>query len=96
MAVVAFLIYPVIGLAVFLLCLGAGIPHPEPLSMMALALTAGALVTAVVLPLTYYTTLIAFRVGVDPDNVVIPVTNSIVDVIGVGVLLGFARMFGIA
>lgn len=96
MAGVAVLIYPVIGIAVFLLSTALGIPHPQPWAMMALALLSGAIVTAVVLPLTYYTTLVAFKVGLDPDNVVIPVTNSIVDVIGVGVLLGCARLFGIA
>jgi mgtE-like transporter len=92
---VAFLIYPMIGLAVFALSTLLGVPHPDPLVMIALALLAGAAMTAVVLPLTYYATLAAFKVGVDPDNVVIPVTNSVVDVIGVGVLLGCARLLGL-
>lgn len=93
---VAFFTYPVIGIAVFLLSSALGIPHPEWWRMIGLALFAGAIVTAIVLPLTYYTTLIAFKLGVDPDNVVIPVTNSIVDVIGVGILLSAAGLIGVA
>ncbi len=96
MAGVALIIYPVIGLAVFALSAALGIPHPGAISMVGLALLAGSIVTGVVLPLTYYTTLVAFRLGADPDNVVIPVTNSVVDVIGVGVLLGCARFLGVA
>ncbi len=95
MASVAVLIYPVIGLTVFLFSTALGIPHPAPLIMIGVALLAGAVVTAVVLPLTYYTTLVAFKIGADPDNIVIPVTNSIVDVIGVGVLLGCAHLLGV-
>ena len=95
MAGVAFVIYPIIGLTVFLFSAALGIPHPDPLPLIAVALIAGAVVTAIVLPLTYYTTVVAFKLGADPDNVVIPVTNSIVDVIGVGILLGCARLLGV-
>jgi len=95
MGVVAMVTYPLIGLSVFALSVLLGVPHPEPGRMILLSLLAGAAVTAVVLPLTYYTTLIAFRLGADPDNVVIPVTNSVVDVIGVTVLLGAGRLLGI-
>jgi mgtE-like transporter len=96
MGVVAAMLYPVIGLAVFAFSVALGIPHPDPLPMVGLALAAGAIMTGVVLPLTYYTTLLAFKLGLDPDNVVIPVTNSVVDVIGVAVLLGCAHLIGIA
>jgi mgtE-like transporter len=95
MAGVAMLIYPVIGTAVFVLSALLGIANPGLPVMIGLAILAGAIVTAIVLPLGYYTTLIAFKLGVDPDNVVIPVTNSVIDVIGVGVLLGLARPFGL-
>lgn len=95
MGVVAMFMYPVIGLSVLALSTVLGVRHPDLGPLILMCLIAGAAVTAVVLPLTYYATLIAFKLGADPDNVVIPVTNSVVDVIGVVVLLGAARLLAI-
>jgi mgtE-like transporter len=96
MAGVAMIVFPIIGLAVSGLAALTGVPHPDALQVVALCWVGGAIVTALVLVLGYYTTLLAFRLGIDPDNVVIPITNSVIDVIGVGVLLGLAGPFGVA
>ncbi len=51
-------------------------------SLLVVTLAAGLLTVMLVNVLTYYITVAAFRLGLDPDNVTAPLLTSIVDLIG--------------
>jgi len=93
---VAVTVYLAIGAAGSAVAMGAGIPGPPLAAMAGLTLAAGMLTWALLLPLVYYATAVSFRVGVNPDNVVIPITNSSLDAGGILLLLGVIRLFGLA
>jgi mgtE-like transporter len=95
MAIVAAILFPAMGLVVFGFCGAAGIAGPPAGTFLLLCVIAGAICTAIVLPLGYYTTFVAFKLGADPDNVVIPITNSTIDLLGVVLLLGTAGLLAI-
>ncbi|MDO5845596.1 MAG: magnesium transporter [Methanocorpusculum sp.] len=67
-----------------LLC---GISTPGLLPMILLALIAGLLVITVMNLLGYYTAVITYRRGFDPDNFGVPVVTSSIDLIGATCLL---------
>jgi mgtE-like transporter len=94
MASVGVPLFPAIGLIVFVMATVLGITHAGLLSMLLVSFLAGVIVIAVVLPLGYYATFVTFRLGADPDNVVIPVTNSVIDVVGVLVLVALIALVG--
>lgn len=93
---VAVTVYLAIGVAGYALATAAGILSPPLLSMAALTLLAGFLTWALLIPLVYYSTALSFRMGVNPDNVVIPITNSVLDAGGILVLLGVIQLMGLA
>ncbi len=94
MAGVGMLVFPAIGVLVFITAALTGVAHPGFLGLVGVSAIAGAAIIALVLPLGYYTTVASFKLGADPDNVVIPITNSVIDVVGVVVLLGVATLIG--
>lgn len=55
---------------------------PGPLEMAAIALLGGFLVTTVAVAVAYYSAMVSYRLGIDPDNVGIPLVTSTLDLIG--------------
>ncbi len=55
--------------------------------LLAVVLIAGALVTVLVVIVAYYTTMAAFRFGVDPDTYGIPMVLSVLDLVGAFTLI---------
>jgi mgtE-like transporter len=92
---VAVTVYLAVGAAGFAVAWAAGIATPPLGSMVALTLVAGILTWAILIPLVYYATAVSFRIGVNPDNVVIPVTNSSLDAAGILILLGIIQLLGL-
>ena len=70
---------------------GPGLPE-----MIAVALLAGVGALVVVVPVAYYGTLAAVRLGIDPDTAGIPITNSVLDLVGAFTLVGAILALGIA
>ena len=56
-------------------------------SLMGITLLGGALVTALVVAVGYYTTMATVRVGLNPDTYGIPIITSVLDLIGAFVLI---------
>lgn len=93
---VAVTVYLSVGAAAYVVAAATGIAGPPVLSLTGLTLVAGLLTWALLIPLVYYATALSFRLGVNPDNVVIPITNSCLDAGGILVLLGVIQAFGLA
>lgn len=94
-AVIALPLFALVGLAAHVGALTVGVESPGPLLMVALASSAGAGSTAVVLAVAYYGTLGAMRFGLDPDTATIPLTNAVLDLVGAFTLVGAALLLGI-
>lgn len=72
-----------------------GTSSPGVLSLVAVSLLASTLVMAFVVSVAYYTTVVATRVGLDPDNYGSPVVTSSVDFVGVLVLILVVLSLGV-
>ena len=60
----------------------ADLDSPGPLTMLAVALTGGALATTFAMAVAYWSAVASYRVGIDPDNVGIPLVTSSIDLVG--------------
>jgi len=80
------------------LALGVAGPHVEALPALALldafavVLGSGLMLTAGVIGLSVGSALLAYRRGLDPDDIVIPIVTSLTDLLGVFALLGVAEV----
>ncbi len=69
---------------------------PGLFSLMAVSILAAAVVTLFVVAAAYYSTVVATRVGLDPDNYGTPVVTSSVDFVGALTLIVVVLSLGIA
>ena len=88
-------IFLLVGVSAHVLATLTGAASPGIGGMVSVALLAGAGVTLVVLAVAYYGTLAAVRLGLDPDTAAIPLTNSILDLVGAFTLVGAIVLVGI-
>jgi len=76
------LVFPLVAVAAHTFSIFMGVPAPSLGDMVAMSLFAGAIIGVVSGVLAYYFTFASVRCGLDPDNVVIPVITSVMDVVG--------------
>ncbi len=84
---ISLLVFSFMGLAGVGIGTVAGIEMPSALMLMSIMLLGATMITIVSSLIAYYVTYISFKVGLDPDNVVIPLLTSVMDVVGSGSLL---------
>lgn len=85
-------VFPVVGAGAWGLTAvtgGAGLPLA---TVMAVALASGVLLATLAVAITITATYAAYRLRLDPDNVVIPVVTNVCDVLGVLVLFGVVQV----
>jgi mgtE-like transporter len=58
------------------------LPSPGPLDMVVIALAGGFFATVASASVAYYGAIVSYRLGIDPDNVGIPLVTSSIDLIG--------------
>jgi mgtE-like transporter len=87
-AVPAFVLGSLVGdLAAWL----TDLPSPGPLDMVLVSLTGGLLATTFAVFVAYYSAILTFRAGLDPDNFGIPLVTSGIDLFGsISFILGVA------
>ncbi|HID73949.1 MAG TPA: hypothetical protein EYP43_02735 [Thermoplasmata archaeon] len=90
--VAGIVIFPVIGATAGILSAMSGVRMPPLWLFILIAALAGTLTSVVAMLGSYYVTYVALRVGYDPDNVVIPLIASLMDLIGTGVILSLAYL----
>jgi mgtE-like transporter len=55
--------------------------------MLLIAAAAGLAITLITITSSYYLTYFAYRLGFDPDNVVVPLITSLMDLTGTGMIV---------
>ncbi len=94
-AALAVPIFALVGLSAHLGSLIVDTGSPGLAMMVAIAFIAGIGATLVVLAVAYYGTLAAVRFGLDPDTASIPLTNSVLDLVGAFTLVGTIVLLGV-
>ena len=95
-ALLAMPIFVLVGLGSHGGALAIGVASPGATAMAGVAVFAGAGATLVVMAVAYYGTLAAIRFGLDPDTASIPLTNSILDLVGSFTLVAAIIGLGVA
>jgi mgtE-like transporter len=85
-----------VGLSGTLVSAAVGLATPGLLQMLSLTMLAGAIATTGAVFVAYYTAMVSFRHGLDPDNYGIPVVTSSMDLIGAIALMLSMVWLGIA
>ena len=85
-------VFPLVGGGAWLLQGVVGGTRLPVVTVVAVALTSGVVLAALAVVVTTVTTYAAYRFGLDPDDVVIPVVTNVCDVLGVVVLFGAVRV----
>jgi mgtE-like transporter len=80
---IALLVFPLLGVASEALALILDLQSPGLPRMVAVAVIAGLMATAVALLVAYYSAVATYRLGLDPDNHGIPMITSSMDFAGV-------------
>ena len=76
---------PVFALASFvadLAALALNLGSPGPLAMLAVAVVGGLLATTLAVAVAYWGAVVSYRLGLDPDNIGIPMVTSSIDLTG--------------
>lgn len=92
----ALVIFPIIGSLGLAFSAITGQGHPGAATMVAGALLAGLLATAVAIVFAYYIAILTARFGLDPDNHGVPIITSVIDLAGVVSFLLVLSVFGVA
>ena len=93
MHIVGLIIFPLIGIFGYVAGTLIGLPGYNLLKMVLISLTAGEILVIIVNFLSYYLSTISFKIGVNPDNVVIPILTSLMDFVGTACLIGVAFLY---
>ena len=84
------IIFPLIGIFGFIAGSYMGLPTYSILRMILISLIAGEIMVLIVNFLSFYVVMVSYKVGMDPDNVTIPILTSLMDFIGTACLIGVA------
>ncbi|MGB9936197.1 MAG: magnesium transporter [Methanobacterium sp.] len=77
--ILAIIIYPLIGIMAHFGSVALGIPSVGLDRMVLISTLAGLMLTPFMLLIAFYLNIISYRRGLDPDNIVIPLSTSITD-----------------
>ncbi len=77
--ILAIIIYPMIGILAYFGAVALGIPAIGLDKMVLISTSAGLLLTPFMLVIAFYLNIFSYRKGLDPDNIVIPLSTSMTD-----------------
>lgn len=84
---ISLIVFSVLGAGGVLLGLLTGAGIPTFLQLVMTLLLGATAITIITSTIAYYIALLSFKLGLDPDNVVIPVLTACMDVVGTGSLI---------
>ena len=93
-----------ISLIVFILIIGGGgillglitgVEVPHIMEIFVIMVLGATLITAVTSAVAYYIAFFSFKLGLDPDNTVIPILTACMDVVGSGSLIIVLLVIGV-
>jgi len=85
-------VFPPVGAGAWLIAWAGGGVRLEIATVVTVAFVSGIVLAAVAIVVTVSTTYVAYRAGVDPDDIVLPVVTNVCDVLGVLVLFAVVRV----
>lgn len=85
-------VFPLVGSGGWLVTLATGAPQLPLRTVVSVALTSGLILAVLAIFVTIVATYAAYRLELDPDDVVIPVVTNVCDVLGVLVLFAVVRV----
>ena len=88
----ALTVFPIIGVGAWLLALLTGGAQLPIGTVVLVAVASGAILAVLAVVVTAIATYVAYRRGLDPDDVVIPVVTNTCDVLGVVVLFAVVKV----
>lgn len=88
----ALTVFPVLGIGAWFLSILTAEARLPFVTVMLIAVVSGAVLAVLTAVITVVTTYAAYRLRLDPDDVVIPVVTNICDVLGVLVLFAVAQI----
>ncbi|HIJ98868.1 TPA: magnesium transporter [archaeon] len=91
----AIIVFPIIAVTTYYLSKFAGIMSLHPITLILISLAGGAILTTLVTFLAFGSSIISFKHGIDPDNVLIPIVASSADILGVVCLFVVLFVLGI-
>jgi len=90
---IGLIVFPLIGIFASIISFFMGISHNFILMlfhMVVISLVAGEILIALVNIISFYLSILTFKIGLNPDNVVIPLLTSFMDFVGTACLIGVA------
>jgi len=88
----ALTLFPVVGLGAWVLTALTGGARLAPETVVTIAVASGLGLAVLAVVVTVTVTYVAYRLGLDPDDVVIPVVTNVCDVLGVVVLVATVQV----
>jgi Permease, similar to cation transporters len=88
-------IFPALALILNLVSINMGFSSPGFFNIFYLCMVGGAMITFISLLMSYFFTSFSWKMGLDPDNVVIPLLTSVMDVVGISCLMISMNLVGI-
>lgn len=95
MHIIGIIIFSLIGSFAFIISMVIGIEILPIFEMVAISVIAGEILVFIVNLVAYYSSVISFKHGIDPDNVTIPTITSLMDIMGTGCLIAVLIIFGV-
>ena len=89
------MVFPIVGVLSYALGLLIGIGGMSFSQTILVSLIAGLMMTTVVIISTFFISIIAYRMKINPDNVTIPMITGIADILGVFSLIFVLGVFGV-
>jgi len=85
-------VFPLVGAGTWAYTAAIGTARLAPATVVAVALASGTALAVLVVAVAVVVTYAAYRLGLDPDDVAIPVVTNVSDVLGVLVLVGAVEL----
>jgi mgtE-like transporter len=82
----------IIGLSAYVFCTLGSIPSLDPVGMVGISVTVGVLAGIVHLLVNLLVSITSFRMGLDPDNIAIPVLTILGDIVTILFFLMIVRV----
>lgn len=94
MHLIGIIIFPLIGIFAYSISLLLHLSSYSIFEMMLISFIAGEILIFIANNIAYYLSVISFKIGVNPDNVVIPLLTSAMDFVGTASLIGVVYLLG--
>ena len=93
--ILSLMIFPIVSVLVYVFGGAIGIGGMSLPRLMFTATIAGMVLTTIVIAVSFFVSILAFRYRINPDNVTIPIVTGTADIIGVFTVLTVMESFGV-